>query len=104
MSAQSDRSRRAVGAQPGEGIIDQLCSRRRGGRDDQVQSPDHGVPVFMVLEVAVHAGQLGNHRVQADVLAAPPALLRPVSHTCLQLRPRTASSSSASFGPWLPAS
>ena len=42
---------------------------------------------------------------EVDVLAPPPAALghRP-PHTCLQLRPRTASSSSASGGPWLPAS
>src|SRR5687768_9991139 len=89
--------------QTGEGVLRQARARRGGGCDDQVQGPGQGVPVPVVLEDAVKPRELVNQLVDTNVLAPPPAALWHRFHTCLQLRPRTASSSSASGGPWLPA-
>jgi hypothetical protein len=99
VAAQDERSRGTVRPQPGEGVLRRARGHRGGGCDDQVQRPGQGVPVPVVLVDAVKPSELVNQLVDANVLAPPPAALRHRSHSCLQLRPRIASSSSASGGP-----
>jgi hypothetical protein len=102
--AQHDCAGGAVPAQAFHLADNGLLALAPHGRNQQVEGAGRGVPVLVVLMLGMKAGELGRDVGGVCSRRLPAAALGLGAQISLQVRPRAASSSSASAGPWLPAS